>query len=88
MRAETASSIQHNSSELFSGDAASVKQFCETTCGMGMRGGVFFTCPAEASGSATRGTHNVSFFSPEANESGAGLTVADNSGENEGGLTG
>jgi len=52
---------------------------------MGISG--FFIRPWEASGSDTSGTRNVSFFSPGAGGSGAGVTEADNGGENEGGLT-
>jgi hypothetical protein len=79
-------SIQHNGSDLFSRDAAAIKELCGTTCGMGISG--FFIRPWEASGSDTSCTRNVSFFSPEAGDSGAGVTQADNGGENEGGLTG
>ncbi len=49
---------------------------------MGITGGVFFIGPAEASGSDTSGTRSVSFFSPESGDSGAGITDADNGGEN------
>ena len=49
---------------------------------MGITGGVFFIDPADASGSDSSDTRNVSFFSPEAGDSGAGITETDNGGEN------
>ncbi len=49
---------------------------------MGITGGVFFGGPAEAGGSDTSGTRNVSFFGPDSGDSGAGVTEVDNGGEN------
>ena len=85
MRAETARSIHDSSIEFFSRDAAAMKELCGTTCGMGISG--FFIRSWETGGSDTSGTRNVSVFSPESGDSGAGITEADNGGENEGGLT-
>ena len=80
MRAETARSIHHSSIEFFSRDAAAIKELCGTTCGMGISG--FFIRSWETGGSDTNGTRNVSFFSPESGDAGAGITEADNGGEN------
>src|SRR5438876_7984525 len=88
MRAETARSIHHSSIEFFSGDAAAIKELCATTCGMGISGGVFFICPAEGTGSGMGRIRAVSFFGPDDGDSGAGVTDADNGGENEGAVTG
>ena len=74
------SSIQYKSIELFSRDAAAIKELCGTTCGMGISG--FLIRPWETGGSDTSGTRNVSFFSPESGGSGAGITDEDNGGEN------
>ena len=48
---------------------------------------VFFIGAAEGTGLGISGTRVVSFFGPKDGESGAGITAADNCGENEGGVT-
>ena len=49
---------------------------------------MFFICPADGTGSGIGRIRAVSFFGPDDGGSGAGMTDADNGGENEGVFTG
>ena len=64
-----------------------IKEFCRATPGTATTDWVFFIGAAEGTGLDISGTRVVSFFGPKDGESGAGITDADNCGENEGGVT-